>query len=96
MRTLAENHSLLRRKFGDRQAREIVKRLNELQAAVNLEDIAMLPHARLHLLIGVRKDTLSVDLCHPCRLLFLCLNGSTADRRSVTEIEIVELCLDYH
>lgn len=58
------------REYGDRQAGRIRRRLDELRAADNLEDLRFLPQARCHELTGDRAGQLSVDLVHPYRLIF--------------------------
>jgi proteic killer suppression protein len=62
--------SQLRRSRGDRQAKLIRRRLDELRAADTLADMRTLPAARCHELRGDRKGQISVDLDHPYRLLF--------------------------
>lgn len=61
---------LLVRTFGDRRAKLLKRRLNELAAANVLQDIRNLPQARCHELKGNLKGYLSVDLDHPYRLIF--------------------------
>lgn len=58
-------------KWGDKMAKKLRQRLNELQAAVTLEDVSRLPPARCHALTGNLAGHLSVDLVHPYRLLFV-------------------------
>jgi proteic killer suppression protein len=61
---------LLRRRQGERRANLVRLRLGQLRAAEVLADVRKLPGARCHELVGDRKNTLSVDLDHPYRLLF--------------------------
>lgn len=58
------------RTYGDRCAKLIRRRLDELRAANSLEYIRYLPQARCHELKGKYAGKLSVDLEHPYRLLF--------------------------
>ena len=58
------------RKHGDRRAKLIRRRLDELKAATTLADMRYLPGPRCHELRGNRAGQLSVDLDHPYRLLF--------------------------
>ena len=60
----------LTRNQGERRAKLIRRRLDELRAAETLEVMRFLPAARCHELRGDRKGQLSVDLDHPYRLLF--------------------------
>lgn len=64
------NQKLLVRTYGEQQAIRIRRRLDELRAAVTLEDLRYLPQARCHELRGNRAGQLSVDLVHPYRLIF--------------------------
>lgn len=59
------------RKLGHKQAEKLRNRLDDLQAASNLEDMRFLP-GRCHELKGSKAKTLSLDLEHPNRLLFVC------------------------
>ncbi|MDZ4198629.1 MAG: type II toxin-antitoxin system RelE/ParE family toxin [Kiritimatiellia bacterium] len=86
------------RKFGPERAKKLMQRLQELEAAENLADIARVPPPRCHELKEDRKGQLSVDLQHPYRLLFIPANDpvpQTAegglDWEKVTKIEIVEI-----
>lgn len=85
-------------KFGPASAKKLMQRLQELDAAESLADIARVPPPRCHELTGNRKEQLSVDLQHPYRLLFIPANDpvpKTADGgldwEKVTEIEIIEI-----
>lgn len=57
--------------YGRDRARKLMRRLMELRAAVNLSQIPKTPPPRCHELTGNLKGTLSVDLAHPWRLLFV-------------------------
>jgi proteic killer suppression protein len=60
---------LLVRKYGLERAKRIRRRLDDLQAAVTLEDLRSLP-GRCHELSGNLEGLLSVDLDGPYRLYF--------------------------
>lgn len=64
------NEKLLIKRYGDRRAKLIQRRLYDLKAADNLEIMRSIPQARCHELKGNRKGQLSVDLDHPFRLIF--------------------------
>jgi len=49
------NHSMLIRNYGDRCARLIMRRLDDLHAADNLAVLGSLPPARCHELVGNKK-----------------------------------------
>jgi proteic killer suppression protein len=60
---------LSRKKHGTERADRLRRRLDELRAANNLEEIRSLPQARAHELIGDRAGQISLDLDHPYRLI---------------------------
>jgi len=93
---LYENHKKLFRKYGKQRAEVIIKRINELEAAKDLNDISLLPQTWFHALMGNYEGCYSVDLKHPYRLIFNPLNGDTSDLRTVTKINIREICTDPH
>lgn len=64
------SRKLLDKKHGSRRAALIRRRLDELWAAISLQEIGYLPQARCHELKGNLAGTLSVDMEHPYRLLF--------------------------
>jgi plasmid maintenance system killer protein len=61
----------LNKAFGQEQARKIIQRLSEIQAADNLEILRTLPQARAHELTGNRKGQISLDVKQPYRLIIL-------------------------
>lgn len=74
MGKIYSNQTLLLREYGERQAKLIRRRLDELAAADTLEDLRCLSQARCHELKENRAGQLSVDLVHPYRLLFVPAN----------------------
>ena len=64
------NLKLLKQRQGDGRAKKIRQRLDELNAASNLEMMKNLP-GRCHELKGDRNGQLSLDLDHPWRLIFV-------------------------
>lgn len=60
---------LLRKAYGERRAKLIRRRLDELRAADTLSEISYLPPPRMHQLKGNRKGQISLDLDHPYRLI---------------------------
>jgi plasmid maintenance system killer protein len=87
-----------RKVIGKNAEKKLKQRLTELKAADVLSDISHLPPSRLHELTGNRSGIFSVDLEHPYRLLFMVANNPVPlkedggiDKRSVTEVEIVEI-----
>lgn len=61
---------LAQKKHGDKRAKLLRRRLDELNSAATLEDMRFLPAPRCHELKQNRKGQLSVDLDHPYRLIF--------------------------
>jgi len=83
------------RVYGQRRAKLIRRRLDELKAAPTLEDIRQLPGPRCHELKGNRAGQLSVDLDYPYRLIFIPANDPLPqkthgglDWKRVTAVEI--------
>ena len=66
---ICNSEKKLLRTYGKNCARKIRARLDDLQAAPNLEAFKMLP-GRCHKLKGDKKGLLSLDLEHPLRLIF--------------------------
>ena len=100
LEALCSNPRALRRKYGLEGARKIEARLSDLEAAVLLEDMRLLP-GRCHELTGDRSGYLAVDLHKGFRLVFspfdagLTKSGGGIDWRSVSEIVVHEI-VDYH
>lgn len=92
---LCESHRKLKPRYGDLQARRIIKRVNELISAKNLYDISKLSQARLHSLSGNRAGEFALDILHPYRIILVPIDGSSADLKTVTAVEIVSI-IDYH
>lgn len=68
------NAKLLVRRYGAIQAKLLQRRLAEIRAADQLEDLRLLLHARYHQLKENRAEQISADVVHPYRLLFACAN----------------------
>lgn len=82
--------------WGEQMARKIAQRLSEMQRAISLAELALLPAARCHEPKGDRKGQLSVDLTHPFRMLFVAAHDPLPlkedgglDWSGVTAVEIV-------
>ena len=88
-------HNLLQRRHGQRRAKRIRQRLDDLRAANTLEDMRRLP-GRCHELRGDRSGQLSLDLDHPYRLIFEPANepiprkaDGGLDRTKITAVIII-------
>lgn len=91
----------LSRSYGAENARRILRRLDELRAAANLETLRTLP-GRCHELKHDRAGQLAIDVRHPYRLIFAPANEPVPrkadgglDWAGVTMIRILEV-EDYH
>jgi proteic killer suppression protein len=100
-RELADEKSIMRG-YGTGNGRRICQRLADLMAAVNLETLRFLPQLRAHELTADRAGQISVDLKHPCRLLFVPDHDEVPrkpdgglDWKRVTKIKIIEI-VDTH
>ena len=97
-----DSESELKRAYGDRTARAVMRRLAVLKNARTLALVPTFPPERLHLLTGDRRGQYAVDLVHPYRLVFK-LNHDPVplkedggiDKDGVTKITIQEV-VDYH
>lgn len=67
---ICNNHQTAVRKWGDREATLLRKRLDEMRDSDTLAVLMKIPQARCHDLKGDRKGKFSVDLKHPYRLIF--------------------------
>ena len=70
LRKQCNNERLLVKKMGVDRAKRLRRRLDDLKAAVCLEDLRNIP-GRLHEMTGDRSGQLSLDLDHPYRLFFV-------------------------
>lgn len=94
---LANSEKEQLKQLGKNAAKKFKRRLDDLRAARNLAEMALLP-GRLHPLTGDRSGELSLDLEHPNRLLLVAahdpvplkLDGSL-DWEAVTAVEIIEI-----
>ena len=102
-RAAAEFNSLkaLSRSYGAENARRILRRLDDLRAAANLETMRNLP-GRCHELKHDRAGQLAIDVRHPYRLIFEPANEPVPRKADgglnwagVTSIRILEV-EDYH
>jgi proteic killer suppression protein len=96
LQKLCEHHIKLQAKYGKLKAHRILLRIGDLQDALNLQDVQMLPQARLHPLQGNRKGQFALDTEHPYRLIIVPQNGINNDLCSITKIEIISINEDYH
>jgi plasmid maintenance system killer protein len=91
----------LRGTYGPRMADVVQRRLSDLAAAANLEEMKLLP-GRCHELTENLKGRLAIDLVHPYRLVFEPnhsprpqLASGGLDWGNVTRVTVVAI-IDYH
>lgn len=87
----------LNKVHGQQRAKAIMKRMGQLAAADNLEQLRNAP-GRCHLLTGNLSQTFSLDLDGPYRLLFEStedpppqLEDDTIDWNQITSVRILEV-----
>lgn len=92
---ISNSDEKLKKAYGKNCARKMRSRLDDLQAAINLEVFRTLP-GRCHELKGDKKEQLSLDLEHPLRLIFEPSNGDVKkkedgglDWNSVNAVKII-------
>ena len=102
LRDMCNSEKARRKERGQREGDLLGVRLDDLHAAVTLEDMRGLP-GRCHELTGDRKGQLAVDLVHPHRLVFEVANEPAPrkadkglDWTKATAIRIIEIAQDYH
>lgn len=77
------------KKYGDRNAKLLFQRIQEIKSADSVEMLVQYNIGRCHPLIGNRKGQYSMDLTHPYRLIFEEMNGV------LKVVKIMEI-VDYH
>lgn len=87
--------------YGKPIGNKLTKRVNELKAAKNLNDIAKMSRINgFHGLDGDRKDEFAVYLVHPHRLIFKAEINEESDSDNITYNNIkvirIEEVNDYH
>lgn len=95
LQKFCEDFKKLKKHYGQIQAQEIIKRINELSSAESLFDISKLPQARLHLLKQNLQGYFAVDLKNPYRIILLPLDGEIQNYKSITKVKIIKI-VDYH
>jgi plasmid maintenance system killer protein len=59
------------RTYGPDNGKRILRRLDQIAAADNLQELSTLPQTRVHELTQNRDEQISVDVKHPYRLLMV-------------------------
>jgi len=95
----AENIDELRRAYGKLVPPNlIVRRLNQISASQSIQDLWQLKQLHFHALEGRYKGYFAIDIKPrgKYRMIFRPLNGKREDLRTITQVEITELCSNYH
>ena len=102
LRKVLNSERLLKKEYGEQNARLIMKRLVVLSAAPSLKDVSHQRPERRHELTGSRAGEFAVDIAQPFRLVFRPaldpvpkLEDGGIDLVRVTSVEILSV-EDYH
>ena len=101
LKNICNDEDLCRKAFGDTRAKLLRRRLDDLRAAANLQDMKYLPGS-CHELKGNLDGKLAISLDGPYRLIFAVANDPQPKKQDgglnwdgVTRIEILGV-EDYH
>lgn len=86
---ICTNASVAKKKYGSDMSEKIQMRIDEINAAVNVEMMIQFHIGRCHELKGNRKRQYAVDLIHPYRLVFSKIGQEI-------QIANIEEIVDYH
>lgn len=89
LQKICTDASVARRVHGDKMARKIHQRIDQIQASDTIETLIQFNIGRCHPLIGDRAGQYAMDLVHPYRLIFE-INGTEIQIANITDIT------DYH
>jgi proteic killer suppression protein len=102
LRRCANDHRFAQRKLGPLRAKKYLLHLQQMQAAVCLNDLRNVPQADFHELKADRKGQLACNLDHPYRLIFIAAHDPIPkkedgglDWNQVTAVTVLDI-VDYH
>lgn len=102
LQKLLSKHRELVKKYGEKRARLIERRIVYLREASNLHNVPPTKPLRCHELSGQRKGEFAVNVDEQFRIVFIPdydpvprLSDGGIERKAVTEIVIIEV-EDYH
>lgn len=100
LKKTCESYDLARKMWGEKRARAIIKRINELQSAECISDLNHAPPTRCHLLEPRNRGIYAVDVEHPFRLVFQAISEygepvGNIDPSQVSCVKILEVT-NYH
>jgi len=90
-----EDFKTLQKAYNKILSKKIIQIINELKAAVSLNDIAMNPSANLHKLSGNYKEHYSINLSKNYVLIIYPLNAKKTSLLNINNVLICEVT-DYH
>lgn len=86
---ICTNASTATKKHGEHMAEIIHQRIDEIHAALSVEEMIQYSIGRCHKLTNNRKNQYAVDLVHPYRLVF-------TKRGEFIQIATIQEIVDYH
>ena len=89
LQKICEDASVATRRYGFKMAVKIQQRIGQLSAANTVEEMAQFRIGRCHALQGNRLGQYALDLVHPYRLVFTCIEDEI-------QIARIEEIVDYH
>lgn len=100
IRNMCENPSYnkeLVKKYGSDVAERLPRRIKELKAFDNLNDVLVVPPFRRHKLVGNLKGLFAVSITNQYRLIFRQIDNNIIieDLKEIKEIEIMEVSKHY-
>lgn len=100
LKKTCENFDQARKKWGEKRARDIIRRINEIQSAECIADLNHAPPTRCHLLRPHNRGVYAVDVEFPFRLVFQAISEDgeplgNVDPSQVKCVKILEVT-NYH
>ncbi len=103
MLKLLQNGRALRAEYGQRRAQNIEARLQRMNDAETLADVATVSSFQFHELEGDRKGQFSISVLNNYKMVFVCnespiprTSDESLDLKRIKTVRIIELCVDYH
>lgn len=103
MQRMLNSEQSIKKAYGADHARIILRRIAELKAAENMEQLKFLPHLKFHQLIGNRKKQWAIKIDKNYRMILRLPEGCNAfsdsegiDLSAITTVVIENPCVDYH
>lgn len=98
MQRLCSSEKRMVQELGPKMAERLRARLQQLEGALNLTELWLVPGARCHELIRDRRGQISLDLVHPLRLIIVPDHDPVPrhpeggmDRGKITKVLVLEI-----